>query len=68
MPVSVVSVYVAWRGSAVLAGAGVLFQAELQGELKGWAVIIIVWLRDVEPLLLWALSCWHAWERWLGLL
>ena len=51
-----------------MAGAGVLFQDELQGELKGWAVIIIVWLRDVEPLLLWALSCWHAWGRWLGLL
>ena len=51
-----------------MAGAGILFQAELQGELEGGAVVLIICGRLLEPFLLRALCCRRHWWRWLVLL
>ena len=48
-----------------MAGAGILFQAELQGELEGGAVVLIFCGRLLEPFLLRTLCCGRAWWRWL---
>ena len=46
-----------------MAGAGLLFQAELQGEEKCWGVLFVLGCRVVNPLLLGALGWQLGWPR-----